>query len=300
VLRRVLETGCYQLQCPPAMLEVTSFEDVGRLEQIALMILRKYVERFYVRAYRRWEQDQLTYQVLDEDDGNLVGAYEARVKRSAVEFLQTLREMRDDPALYAGDDDLPHRVHFDRHLYLPLLLEDSSAAQVVKYSPPGLNPGERDFVVQLREYVGAKEGQMALEDHDCELFLLRNQARGRGVGFLVNDEQFFPDFILWLKRPERQNIVFVDPHGLVIGSNLAINPKVQFYRTIKEYERNLNHRAGRDDITLDSYIISQTSFEDLKRQTGISSHPEFNQLHVYFRGQPNYVRLLVKDVLAGP
>jgi hypothetical protein len=300
VLRGVLETGCYQLQCPPAMLEVTSFEDVGRLEQIALMILRKYVERFYVRAYRRWEQDQLTYQALDEDDENLVSAYEARVKRSAVEFLQTLREMRDDPALYEGDDDLPDRVHFDRHLYLPLLLEDSSAAQVVKYSPPGLNPGERDFVVNLREYVGAEEGRAVLEDHDCELFLLRNQARGRGVGFLVNDEQFFPDFILWLKRPERQNIVFVDPHGLVIGSNLAINPKVQFYRTIKEYERNLNHRAGRDDITLDSYIISQTSFEDLKRQTGISSHPEFNQLHVYFRGQPNYVRLLVKDVLAGP
>lgn len=47
-----------------------------------------------------------------------------------------------------------------------------------------------------------------------------------------------------------------------------------------------------------SYIVSQTSFEDLRKQTGISSQPEFNQLHVYFREQPNYVELMIKDVLA--
>jgi len=297
VLRRVLETGCYQLQCPPAMLEVTSFADVGRLEQIALMILRKYVERYYTRAHRQWEQDQLVYQVLDEDDDNLIGSYEARVKRSATDFLQMLREMCDDPALYERDDDLPARVHFDRHLYLPLLLEDTSAAQVVKYSPPGLNPGERGFVVQLREYVETDKGQATLEDHDRELFLLRNQARGRGVGFLINDEKFFPDFILWLKGPDRQDIVFIDPHGLIIGSNLDVNPKVQFYETIKEYERNLNRRAARDDIAIHSYIISQTPFPELRGQTGIAALEEFNRRHVYFREQPNYAKLLIEDTL---
>jgi len=297
VLRRILEAGCYQLQCPPAMLEMTAFEDVGRLEQIALMILRKYVERFYTRTHRRWEQDQLVYQVLDEYDDNLIGSYEARVKRSATDFLQTLREMCNNPALYERDDDLPARVHFDRHLYLPLLLEDTSAAQVVKYSPPGLNPGERDFVIQLREYVGTEEGQTVLEDHDRELFLLRNQARGRGVGFLINDEKFFPDFILWLKGPDRQDIVFIDPHGLIIGSNLDVNPKVQFYETIKEYEQKLNRQAVRDDIALHSYIISQTPFPELRGQTGIAALGDFNRRHIYFREQVNYARLLIEDIL---
>ena len=117
------------------------------------------------------------------------------------------------------------------------------------------------------------------------------------MGFLAENEGFFPDFILWLTKDGRQDIVFVDPHGLIIGSNLDINPKVQFYRTIKEYERRLNERAGREDIALHSYIVSQTSFEELKRQTGISSRPEFNKLHVYFREQPNHAELVLKDVL---
>ena len=239
----------------------------------------------------------MAYQALDESDDNLVRSYEARVKRSAADFLKTLREMLDDPELYERDDGLPHRVHFDRHLYLPLLLEDMGEDPVVKYSPPGLNPGERHFVRQLRAYVGTEKGQSLLEEHDRELFLLRNQARGRGVGFLMDGEHFFPDFILWLVGSGQQDVVFVDPHGLIIGSNLAANQKVQFYQTIKEYERKLNERAARDDIALHSYIVSQTSYEDLRRQTAMGAPQEFNRLHVYFREQ-EYVRLLIEDVLA--
>jgi len=297
VLMEVLEAGCYQLRCPPEMLEMRSFADLGRLEQIALMILRKYVERYYTRAHRRWEQHQMVYQTLEEGDDNLIGVYEARVKRSATDFLRTLREMLEDPALYERDDGLPPRVHFDRHLYLPLLLEDTGDEPVVKYSPPGLNPGERHFVEHLRAYVEAEDGQSLLEEHDRELFLLRNQAHGRGVGFLVDDERFFPDFILWLVGSGRQDIVFIDPHGLIIGGNLDANPKVQFYRTIKQYEQRLNERAGREDIALHSYIVSQTSLEELKKQTGISSQSEFNQLHVYFREQPNHIAQILDDVL---
>jgi hypothetical protein len=89
-------------------------------------------------------------------------------------------------------------------------------------------------------------------------------------------------------------------NGLIIGSNLAVNPKVQFYRTIKEYETKLNRRAGRDDIVSHSYIVSQTPFRQLRQQTGISSTPEFNRLHIYFREQENYVRLLIEDVLTSP
>jgi hypothetical protein len=152
-------------------------------------------------------------------------------------------------------------------------------------------------VRQLRAYVKTEDGQAVLEDHNRELFLLRNQARGRGVGFMVNNERFFPDFILWLKGPNRQDVTFIDPHGLIIGGNLDVNPKVQFYKTIRQYEQRLNRRASRDDIALHSYMISQTPFEKLRKQTGIPSLPEFNQLHIYFRDQINYVELLVKDIL---
>jgi len=299
VLRRVLEEEYYELYCSPDLVEPTSFTEMARLERIALMILRKYVEGYYTRAKRRWERNRLVYRALDEDDENLISRYEARVRRSAAEFLQTLREMCEDPALYQDENGDPPRVHFDRHLYLPLLLEDERDEPVVTYSPPGLNPGERDFVQALRAYVTAEDGQGLLARHDRELFLLRNQSRGRGVGFLVNEERFFPDFILWLKGADRQDVVFVDPHGLTSGGNLDVNPKVQFFKTIKAYERELNARAGRDDIALHSYIISQTPFEDLRGQTGIASRLVFNRdYHVYFHDQDRYVAALLQDVLA--
>jgi hypothetical protein len=297
-LRRVLEEEHYELYCSPDLVALDAFSDVARLERMALMILRKYVERYYTRARRRWEQSQLIYQPLDEDDENLISGYEAQVRRSAKVFLQTLREMCDDPALYQGEDEKVPRVHFDRHLYLPLVLEDQEKEPVVKYSPPGLNPGERDFVKALRAYLASHAGQALLARHKCELYLLRNQSRGRGVGFLVNEERFFPDFILWLQSPDHQDIVFIDPHGLIIGGNLDVNPKVQFFKTVKNYERELNTRAGRDDITLHAYVVSQTTFQKLSGQTGVPSELIFNQdYHIYFPAQDGYIVKLLEDVL---
>jgi hypothetical protein len=71
-LRRVLEEAHYELYCSPDLVDVTGFGDVDRLERLALMILRKYVETYYTRARRRWEQGQLVYQPLDDDDENLI------------------------------------------------------------------------------------------------------------------------------------------------------------------------------------------------------------------------------------
>ena len=169
---------------------------------------------------------------------------------------------------------------------------------MVKYSPPGLNEGERDFVKALRAYVTAQEGQALLANRGLELFLLRNQSRGQGVGFLVDEERFFPDFILWLKGPDHQHIVFIDPHGMIIGSNLGTNSKVQLHKTIKGYEQQLNGRAGRDDISLHSFIVSQTSFTELSGRVGIATEAKFNEdYHVYFPEQDDYVALLLGDVL---
>jgi hypothetical protein len=297
VLRRVLAGEHYELYCSPDLVTLTSFTDMKRMERLALMILRKYVKNYYTRAQKHWEQKQMVYQTLDANDENLISSYEARVKRSADEFIQTLQNMCTDPKLYTEDDGLPERVHFDRHLYLPLLVEPDKDP-VVKYSPPGLNEGERDFVKALRSYVTAQDGQDLLADRDLELFLLRNQSRGRGVGFLVDEDRVFPDFILWLKGPSHQDIVFVDPHGMVIGSNPDVNPKVQLHETIKEYEQDLNTRAGRADITLHSYVVSRTPFNKLSQEAGVTSKSKFNEdYHIYFPEQDDYVALLLGDVL---
>lgn len=297
VLRQILAEAYYHLTCSPTMLQLHSFTDLGRLEQLALMILRKYVERFYTRRQRQWEMAQLVYQPLDRDDDNLIRFYEAHVRRSATEFLQTLKQMAAAPesALYQHDDGLPPRVYFDRHLYLPLLAQDTADDPVVTYSPPGLNKGEVRFVRSLRDYFRQGHGDGLLTE--WEVFLLRNQVRGRGVGFLVGEDKYFPDFILWLKGSDRQHIVFIDPHGLLTAGDLHQNPKVQFYQGIKTYEQQLNERNGRDDITLHSFIISsQMGFDQLKQQVGFTMREEFHQLHTYFHNDS--IGLLLQAVLA--
>src|SRR5690606_11998629 len=68
---------------------------------------------------------------------------------------------------------------------------------------------------------------------------------------------FHPDFILWLLDGKRQHIVFVDPKGL---RNLGItDPKIQFYKTIKETEK----RLGDPSVSLDSFLVSRTSFAQM-------------------------------------
>lgn len=46
-----------------------------------------------------------------------------------------------------------------------------------------------------------------------DVFLLRNESRGRGMGFF-EAENFYPDFILWLVEGKKQSLSFIEPHGL--------------------------------------------------------------------------------------
>ena len=112
--------------------------------------------------------------------------------------------------LYEQEHGALFRIHFDRHLYQPLLLDDPDTP--VTISPPPLNQSEREFVCNLRDYWRKHGG----EHHpDTEIFLLRNQGRGRGVGFSLGGSGFYPDFILWMIAGDAQRVVFVEPHGML-------------------------------------------------------------------------------------
>ncbi|MCE2969647.1 MAG: DEAD/DEAH box helicase family protein, partial [Burkholderiales bacterium] len=125
-----------------------------------------------------------------------------------------------------GDAPLP-RLHFDRHLYRPLLVAqpweaaggqlafalDGEARLGVRAAPPPLNAGEARFVWDLREFWKAHAEAGAWRD--CALYLLRNPAAG-GVT-LFRTAGFAPDFMLWLTRGGRQALAFVDPKGIERG-----------------------------------------------------------------------------------
>ena len=140
----------------------------------------------------------------------------------------------------------------DNHLYQPLL--HLSKSQLVEVSPVSLNDGERDFVLDLRNFYTAKHGLLLKEQ---ELYLLRNMSK-RGIGFFEAGN-FYPDFILWLLVGEKQYVTFVDPKGLRQLDDGASNPKIQFYKAIKEIET----RLGDPCVILNSFIISSTPYQNM-------------------------------------
>jgi len=302
-LREVIEDGYYTLYCPEHMVSFNEFSDLDQIRELVLMILRKHIEEEYRGAEKRWEQSQLTYlpvdDEIDQNDGVLVQSYTAAVKESAEEFLNELEAALEDDDLYEGDDGVPNRVHFDRHLYLPLLAEETGThADEVDYSPPGLNEGEQELVQQVKAYFHTEESRDLLTN--WEVYLLRNQARGRGIGFLAGSEgnqRFFPDFILWLKNDDHQHIIFLDPHGMALEGDPRANHRVELHEEIKEWEAQLADRTGRDDVSLHSYIVSVTDFEDLIEKLVLDNRQEFYNLGVYF--QDDGVQPILQDVIEG-
>jgi len=163
------------------------------------------------------------------------------------------------------------RVYFDRHLYLPILLKGINR-KIDKISPAGLEESERDLLANLKQYI--KENKKKFKGY--EIYLLRNFPK-TGIGFF-NLSGFYPDFIMWVKNKGRQRIVFLDPHGLEHEKTLD-NQKIQLSKDIKQLEKVL----GDKNISLDSFILSKTSYEALiKGRTKPESKQEFKDNHVLF------------------
>jgi hypothetical protein len=84
--------------------------------------------------------------------------------------------MEQAEQLYRQDVENFPNIHFDRHLYQPLLLAHS---EIDAMMPPGLNEGEAKFVRDLRDYLQRNNERF----RGKEIFLLRNLTRSKGIGF---------------------------------------------------------------------------------------------------------------------
>ena len=299
-LRAVLAKECYTLYCPEDMLEVTDRSDLDRLQRLAVMVLRTYVRAFYTDEEKQWEQSQLSYVPIteerDREQGNFFEEYMLAVKTSAEEFLEELHEAVGTESLYATDEGIPSRVHFDRHLYLPLLANEfGDDTDTIEYSPAPLNEGEQRFVENVKEYFVSGAGAELLDSWD--VYLLRNQSRGRGVGLLSDGERTFPDFIMWLQADDRQHVVFFEPHGMKHGGEPVTNHRVTLHDNIKTYETELSERTKADYVSLHSYVVSQTDLNALREMSDIAStEEEFRDAGLYL---PDTINPMLADVLSG-
>ncbi len=254
-IRQLLsDQSWYQLCIPANELEVGDYERIYQWQEIAIALLKKYVERYYSYSKREWEMPHLEYTDLSPSDPNLLlhetpcgDGYRIRIEDSQeeiVEKLNALKTIIESGTLRNWEFRGMKALWFGKHLYQPLLYLEQG---IVEISPVPLNKGEKNFVEDLKAFCDNNTGYLSGK----EMYLLRNLSKGKGVGFFEAGN-FHPDFILWLLIDGKQFVTFLDPKGI---RNIGLNdPKVQFYLTVKDIEKRLGNTA----VVLNSFIISNT------------------------------------------
>ena len=219
--------------------------------------------------------------------------YVVSVPQADVRLREEIKELVEQQAkLYEQEHGTLFRIHFDRHLYQPLLLDDPESP--VTISPPPLTQSERHFVNDLRDYWQDRGSTL---HPDTELFLLRNQGRGRGVGFSLGGSGFYPDFILWMIRGDSQRVVFVEPHGMLHAKAYEEDEKARLHERLPGLAKGIAARSGvGGQVSLDSYIVSATAYHDLRQHYGDGewSREKFARRHILFRdGGGEYIGRLL-------
>lgn len=276
------DTTWYRLLIPDEELSFDSFDKVFIWQEVAQALLRKYIERYYSFRKLEWEQQHLEYCDVGTDDPNFPYVvretdpeygYRILIEESQQDIVEKLNELKtaiETRDLRAWEFRGIKAIWFGRHLYQPLLFLDGG---VVEIYPAPLNKGECRFVEDLKAFHDANPDFFAKR----ELYLLRNQSKGRGVGFFEAGN-FHPDFIVWQLNDDRQHVTFVDPKGI---RNLPlIDPKISFFETVKEIEK----RLGDPKIVLDSFIVSNTQSHVMCRQWGIEKD-EMAKRHIVFQDE---------------
>ncbi len=268
-----------------------SYKDTRLLEEAVLTILKKYVDKFCRVRRDQWDAEKVVYTKVSERDANFP-RYTVRVPRNETALVEAIRELiaEGDRIYRMATTDLPG-IYFDRHLYQPLLVDRDAR---IETTPPGLNVGEVRFIEDLRARCEAHADDFG---RGRELFLLRNLTRGRGIGFF-DTRGFYPDFILWIKEGPTQRVVFVEPHGMVHAEAYRHDDKARLHERLPALAQKAADRSRMNNVSLDSYIVSNTPYEDLRRSydDGTWTRKRFAQAHILFpecTDEYNYISIIL-------
>ena len=300
--RQIMEKLRYTLVADESVVRPRFFADCTLLQRAVTQMLCRYIDKFYQEHREQWEQKNLVYKELDQDDPNLSfrpsniceqkACYVVSIPRSEQQLVEAVQKLLEDEQWLRGQEngDLP-RLNFDRHLYMPLLLQKPG----VQVSPPALTPSEGQFVRDLKKY-WEEEKDRTLQGK--EIFLLRNLSRGRGIGFF-EERGFYPDFILWIVEGEKQRIVFIEPHGMLHAKAYVHDEKARLWEQLPKLAQKIEERSGRKDISLDSYIVSATPCDELRKRydNGKWGCQKFAKRHILFPDckQYDYIKIILGE-----
>jgi len=276
-------------------LKIVSFEGVKKFNDIILMLIKEYIFKFYKNKERKKAMDYLDIEPLTIKKHSFM--YPKIIVKIQKELITDIEKIIKELNEYEPDNNkIPKNwldwksfiVHFDKHLYTPLIVWKKNKDKI-KSIPVKLNEGETNFVSDFKDFLQ----NSSLKDK--EIFLLRNLSK-KGIGFFINSG-FYPDFIIWIKKENRQHIIFVDPKGIRNLGNFN-DEKIKFCTSyIKKIEEKINEKEE-INLQLDAFILSTSSYEDIKDIFGEGNHTkkEFEEHNILFQEDKDYIRKLFKIV----
>jgi len=291
----LIKNDWYTLQIPSSELEIKDFAKVVIWQEIALTLLKLFIEREYNYQKNRYFSDKIEVAIMDSTHPNFFSDYSFLVKKSEERLIEKLTGLKEVIRKKEFKENYKIELDFDAlfaefHLYQPLFYIDKGKyEEVVKLQPVQLNNGEKNFVDDLKAFT-QKEVEYF---KDKQLYLLRNLSK-RGIGFFEANN-FFPDFILWLVTEAKQFVSFIDPKGLRQIQGLT-DPKIQLHKNIRNI---IQPKLNDPDIELNSFIVSNTPYNQLSHWKGQESIQDFNSNHVLFQKEQReyYVQIILKTNL---
>lgn len=291
------DTNWYELLATADDMRTDRYENRAQWQRMAQQLLNAYAERFYRFIRGRWEAPYI--EVADVDDTDFEGRdYTIETTElvrtieeieQIAEFVQELKDALDANPLapWSQWGGQWRTVPFGGHLYQPLLFVGKN--RQIKISPVALDRHEAQFVQDLATWFSAAEGR--------EVYLLRNQAV-TGLGFF-QAANFFPDFLLWVQKGDRQHLAFVDPKGLHHYD--PADPKIQFAtQEIPRLQQIISQQSP--DLKLHAFILSNTPYASLGWSAGgpqLMSEAEVERLGVLFQADhpTTYVNTMMVTIM---
>lgn len=282
----------YKIKIEESEFNISSKAGLEKVQGIALTVLKCLIDKIFKTKARQYESENMKYKKLEEqlplfvfERGGKRKSYTIQIEKSKERKIKEIKKLLNDlNKLLKEEDSILPRVYFDKHFFLPLLLQDND---IHSYSPPALENSEAKFIKYLRDYIKSNSDKFT----DYEIFLLRNFPKS-GTGFF-NLNGFYPDFVMWIKGKDEQHIIYIDPKGLIYSKELD-NEKIQLHNNIKEIEK----RENKKNIHLHSFIISKTNYLDLiKGRTNPPAKDDYINNNVLFLEDSNWQELLFQKIL---
>ena len=296
VLKEIIENNAwYKIYIPQDKLEFNSFANVAVWQELVVVLLKKYIEQFYLYHKNKFNANHIETRILQADDENLIQQYDVRLNRNEeIDAIQFRFEHLKTSVTYDGFNivEIASGIEaFDTliHLYKPLIYLGKGYENKVQVYPVALNETEARFMHDFEREIERLQQAYKLD----EVFLLRNQSK-KGIGFFAEGNNFYPDFMLWMKKEGKQYLTFIDPKGIRNSKGIT-DAKIQFHKYLTE---KVQPQVISENLILNSFIISNTKLLEINWH-GDLTIPDFNKHNVLFQEEQNkeYIGEIVSRIL---